>query len=68
MSADAGGLPEKQLADIDGLIAKAVKALIILAMGEDAIVPALANANSKNIAVIGYNRLDRSAGRFPHHL
>ena len=66
MSADAGGLPEKQLADIDGLIAKAVKALIILAMGEDAIVPAL--ANSKNIAVIGYNRLDRSAGRFPHHL
>ena len=68
MSADAGGLPEKQLADIDGLIAKAVKALIILVMREDAIVPALANANSKNIPVIGYNCLDRSAGRFPHHL
>ena len=32
ISADAGGSPEKQLADIDGLMAKGAKALIILAM------------------------------------
>ena len=31
VSADAGGSPEKQLADIDGLIASGAKALIILA-------------------------------------
>ncbi len=39
ISADAGGSPEKQLADIDGLIAKGAKALIILAMDKDAIMP-----------------------------
>ena len=49
VSADAGGSPEKQLADIDGLIAKGAKALIILAMDKDAIVPALAKAKAKNI-------------------
>ena len=32
VSADAGGSPEKQLADVDGLIAKGAKALVILAM------------------------------------
>eukprot|EP01030_Chromulinospumella_sphaerica_P021649 gene21649-21599_t len=30
ISADAGGSPEKQLADIDSLISKGAKALIIL--------------------------------------
>src|SRR5476651_2583534 len=44
VSADAGGSPEKQLADVDGLIAKGAKALIVLAMDKDAIVPALAKA------------------------
>ena len=47
VSADAGGSPEKQLADIDGLIAKGVKALIILAMDKDAILPALAKAKAR---------------------
>ena len=57
VSADAGGSAEKQLADIDGLIAKGVKALIILAMDKDAIVPALAKAKAKNIPVVAYDRL-----------
>ena len=39
ISADAGGSPEKQLADIDGLMAKGAKVLIILAMDKDAILP-----------------------------
>ena len=57
VSADAGGSPEKQLADVDGLVAKGAKALIILAMDKDAIVPALAKAKQRSIPVIAYDRL-----------
>ena len=57
ISADAGGSPEKQLADVDGLIAKGAKALIVLAMDKDAIVPALAKAKQRSIPVIAYDRL-----------
>jgi D-xylose transport system substrate-binding protein len=57
VSADAGGSPEKQLADVDGLIAKGAKALILLAMDKDAIVPALAKARQRGIPVIAYDRL-----------
>jgi len=64
VSADAGGSPEKQLADIDGLIAKGAKALIILAMDKDAIVPALAKAKAKNIPVVAYDRLIEQPGVF----
>ena len=64
ISADAASSPEKQLADIDGLIAKGAKALIILAMDKDAIVPALAKAKAKNIPVIAYDRLIEQPGVF----
>ncbi len=57
VSADAGGSPEKQLADVDGLIAKGAKVLIVLAMDKDAIVPALAKAKQRSIPVIAYDRL-----------
>jgi D-xylose transport system substrate-binding protein len=64
VSADAGGSPEKQLADIDGLIAKGAKALVILAMDKDAIVPALTKAKAKNIPVVAYDRLIEAPGVF----
>ena len=64
VSADAGGSAEKQLADIDGLIAKGAKALVILAMDKDAIVPALAKAKAKNIPVVAYDRLIEAPGVF----
>jgi D-xylose transport system substrate-binding protein len=64
VSADAGGSPEKQLADIDGLIAKGAKVLIILAMDKDAIIPALAKAKAKNIPVVAYDRLIEQPGVF----
>lgn len=64
VGADAGGSPEKQLADIDGLIAKGAKALVILAMDKDAIVPALAKAKAKNIPVVAYDRLIEAPGVF----
>ena len=59
ISADAGGSPEKQLADIDGLIAKGAKVLIVLAMDKDAILPAVNKANQQKIPVIAYDRLIR---------
>src|ERR1700752_487904 len=62
VSADAGGSPEKQLADVDGLIAKGAKALVILAMDKDAIVPALAKAKQRNIPAIAYDRLIEQPG------
>lgn len=63
-SADAGGSPEKQLADIDGLIAKGAKVLIVLAMDKDAILPAVAKAKARNIPVIAYDRLIEAPGVF----
>jgi D-xylose transport system substrate-binding protein len=41
VSADAAASAEKQLADVDGLINKGAKVLLILAMDKDAIAPAL---------------------------
>lgn len=64
VSADAGGSPEKQIADVDGLIAKGAKVLIILAMDKDAIVPALAKAKAKNLPVVAYDRLIEQPGVF----
>ena len=52
------------MADIDGLIAKGAKALIILAMDKDAIIPALAKAKAKNIPVVAYDRLIEQPGVF----
>jgi D-xylose transport system substrate-binding protein len=64
VSADAGGSPEKQLADVEGLITKGATALIILAMDKDAIIPALAKAKQKNIPVVAYDRLIEQPGVF----
>ena len=64
ISADAGGSPEKQLADIDSLISKGAKALIILAMDKDAILPAVNKANQQKIPVVAYDRLIEAPGVF----
>ena len=64
VSADAGGSPEKQIGDIDSLIAKGAKALIVLAMDKDAIQTALAKAKARNIPVIAYDRLIEAPGVF----
>jgi D-xylose transport system substrate-binding protein len=64
VSADAGGSPEKQLGDIDSLIAKGAKVLIVLAMDKDAIQPAVAKAKARGIPVIAYDRLFEAPGVF----
>ncbi len=57
ISADAQSSSEKQLNDVDSLIAKGAKALIILAQDKDAIAPAIEKAKAAKIAVVGYDRL-----------
>ena len=52
ISADAGGSPEKQLGDIEGLMAKGAKALIVLAMDKDAILPAVNKATRQKVPVV----------------
>ncbi|WP_076999669.1 D-xylose ABC transporter substrate-binding protein [Variovorax sp. KK3] len=64
ISADAGGSPEKQLADIDGLMSKGAKALIVLAMDKDAILPAVNKAVKQKIPVVAYDRLIETPGIF----
>jgi D-xylose transport system substrate-binding protein len=57
ISADAQSSPAKQLTDIEGLIARGAKALIILAQDADAIRPAVDKATQEGIPVVGYDRL-----------
>lgn len=57
ISADAGASSQKQLNDVDALIAQGVDALIINAWDKDAIGPAIEKAASEGIPVIGYDRL-----------
>lgn len=64
ISADAATSAEKQLGDIDGLINKGAKVLLILAQDKDAIAPALAKAKARGIPVIAYDRLIESPELF----
>ena len=57
VSADAQSSPAKQLTDIEGLIARGAKALIVLAQDASAIRPAVEKALNEGIPVIGYDRL-----------
>jgi len=57
MRADANLSSEQQLTDIDTLISKGAKVLIILAQDNKAILPALKKASDAGVAVIAYDRL-----------
>ena len=57
ISADAAGSAEKQAADVESLITKGAKALIILAWDQDAILPSVQKAKQRGIPVIAYDRL-----------
>jgi D-xylose transport system substrate-binding protein len=64
LSADAQGSSEKQLSDVEGLIARGAQVLILLAQDSGAIHPALALARAEGIPVIAYDRLIESPGVF----
>jgi len=57
ISADAQANPTKQLADVEDLIAKGANVLVILAMDNQAILPAVKKATDEGIPVIAYDRL-----------
>jgi D-xylose transport system substrate-binding protein len=64
LSADAQSSSEKQLADVEGLLARGADVLILLAHDADAIHPALAMARAEGIPVIAYDRLIEVPGVF----
>ena len=60
ISADAQGSPAKQLTDVESLISKGANVLIVLAMDNEAILPAVKKATDEGIPVIAYDRLIES--------
>ncbi len=62
ISADAQGSNEKQLADVEALIARGANALIILAQDASAILPAVNKAKEARIPVVAYDRLIQDTG------
>jgi D-xylose transport system substrate-binding protein len=57
LSADAQSSPAKQLTDIESLIARGAKAIIVLAQDAAAVRPAVEKAVNEGVAVVGYDRL-----------
>ena len=57
ISADAQGSNEKQLADVENLITRGAKVLVVLAWDADAVLPAVQKAKAEGIPVIAYDRL-----------
>ncbi len=57
ISTDAQSSAEKQVNDVNTLISKGAKAIIILAQDKDAIGPAIDAAKAAKVPVVGYDRL-----------
>ncbi|UCH24440.1 MAG: D-xylose ABC transporter substrate-binding protein [Trueperaceae bacterium] len=57
IKADAQSSPEKQISDVESLIARGADALIILSQDAGAIGPAVERAAAEGIPVLGYDRL-----------
>jgi D-xylose transport system substrate-binding protein len=64
IDADANLNSEQQATDIDTMISKGAKVLIVLAQDPKAVLPAIAKAKAANIPVIGYDRLVEDASVF----
>jgi D-xylose transport system substrate-binding protein len=54
---DAGGDPNAQARQCDGLLAKGVKVLVVVPKNADAARPIVLNAHAKKVKVISYDRL-----------
>jgi D-xylose transport system substrate-binding protein len=64
ISADAQSSAQKQLTDIESLIAQRANVLIVLAQDSSAIAPAVQKAVDEGIPVIGYDRLIENPDAF----
>jgi D-xylose transport system substrate-binding protein len=57
LSADAQSSPSKQITDIESLLARGAKALIVLAQDSAAVRPGVEKAINEGVPVVGYDRL-----------
>jgi D-xylose transport system substrate-binding protein len=64
ISADAQSSAQKQLTDIESLIAQNANVLIVLAQDSSAVAPAVRKAVDEGIPVIGYDRLIENPDAF----
>ena len=64
VSADAQSSTEKQISDLETLIARGADALVVVAQDADAILTAIEVARAEGIAVIAYDRLIEAPGVF----
>jgi D-xylose transport system substrate-binding protein len=64
ISADAQSSAQKQLTDIESLIAQRADVLIVLAQDSSAVAPAVQKAVDEGIPVIGYDRLIENPDAF----
>ena len=64
ISADAQSSAQKQLTDIESLIAQRANVLIVLAQDSSAVAPAVQKAVDEGIPVIGYDRLIENPDAF----
>jgi len=64
ISADAQSSAQKQLTDIESLIAQGANVLIVLAQDASAVAPAVQKAIDEAIPVIGYDRLIENPNAF----
>ena len=64
LSADAQSSTEKQIADVEPLLARGAQVLIVVAQDADAIGPAVRAAQAEGVPVIGYDRLIEIPGVF----
>ena len=62
LPADAQSLAEKQIADVEALLVRGARVLIIVAQDADSIRPALRAAAREGVAVIAYDRLIEMPG------
>ena len=68
IDADANLSNEQQLTDVDTMISKGAKVLILLAQDNKAILPAIQKAKDAGIPVIAYDRLIEDPERSLHHV
>ncbi|MDJ0867957.1 MAG: D-xylose ABC transporter substrate-binding protein [Myxococcota bacterium] len=64
LAADAQSSTEKQLADVESLLARGAEVLVIVAHDAEALVPAVVQAAAEGVPVIAYDRLIERSGVF----
>jgi D-xylose transport system substrate-binding protein len=62
LAADAQSSSEKQLSDLESLVARGAQVLVVVAQDADALTPAVTQAAAEGIPVIAYDRLIEAPG------